>query len=219
MTEAASSITFVDHSSLPKRSHLHASVGWPASYVQVKVVTDREGGEQGRGNWVGEIWTRGRHLMTRYLAKGSGFERGGWFRTGDLGYIDKSTGALFVVGRRKDMIKTGGENVFAREVEELLLGCDGVQEAAVVGLPHTVLGEAVAAAVVLTRDRQDQFKRTILLDQLRRVCKENLSGFKRPKWIWEEQELPRNAMGKIVKGKLKEVLARRLARADRMARL
>ena len=99
---------------------------------------------------VGEIAHRSPHLMLGYLddpAKTAEAFRGGWFHSGDLGYYDEH-GLLHVVDRKKDMIKTGGENVASREVEEVLYRHDGVQEVAVFGVPHPVWVEAVVAAVV-----------------------------------------------------------------------
>lgn len=203
MTETATSISYVDHSLLGEHDRLHESVGWPPAHVELRVDFGC-GGRLGGDTKVGEILTRGKHMMEGYIGAERGIDQSGWFRTGDLGYVDERSGALFLVGRGKDMIKTGGENVFAGEVEELLLTCEGVKDAAVVGVPHRVLGEAVAAAVVL------QNKAPALLEAVERVCWERLSAFKRPKWILVEGELPRNGSGKIVKGVVRERVIQRI---------
>lgn len=208
MTEAASSLTFLHHDNLPPDSPLHASAGWPPDHVDIRIdtsVLSSEDNEQG----VGEILTRGPHVMGGYGARGKGLHRG-WLRTGDLGFRDQANGALFLKGRRKDMIKSGGENVFAGEVEEVLLGAQDVEEAAVVGISHRVLGEAVAAVVILvtslTRSETD------ILDDLMRTCQEYLSPFKWPKWIVRGQALPRTTTGKVQKAVVRQILERQLLR-------
>ena len=103
--------------------------------------------------------------------------RGGWFHSGDLGYYDEF-GLLHVVDRKKDMIKTGGENVASREVEEVLYRHPGVQEVAVFGVPHPVWVEAVVAAVV-TRNGG-----TVDEDELIAHCRAHLAGYKTPKQVF-----------------------------------
>lgn len=205
MTETATSITFVDHSALSEDDRLHDSVGWPPAHVEILIDCGSGEGEAcASGRKVGEILTRGKHVMEGYVVGHEGIGKEGWFRTGDLGYVDEKSGALFLVGRSKDMIKTGGENVFAGEIEELLLTCEGVRDAAVVGVPHRVLGEAVAAAVVLENGNGGCGEESMVLKGVERVCWERLSGFKRPRWILVEGELPRNSSGKVVKTMVKE---------------
>lgn len=214
MTETATSITFVDHSVLSEDDPLHDSMGWPPAHVEISI--DQEGVEwrgYSGGRKIGEILTRGEHVMEGYVVGHEGIENGRWFRTGDLGHVDERSGALFLVGRRKDMIKTGGENVFAGEVEELLLTCEGVRDAAVVGVPHRVLGEAVAAAVVLEKESRKVGQigeESVVLKGVERVCWERLSGFKRPRWILVQEELPRNGSGKIVKPVVRERVVRQI---------
>lgn len=213
MTETASSVTFLVHDDLPEQSPLHCSAGWPPEHVQVRIDPTAEGAElntgEGNNRVVGEVLTRGPHVMEGYYG-GEHVEiiEHGWFRTGDLGYVDNNSGALFLVGRRKDMIKSGGENVFAGEVEEALVSCTDVREAAVVGIPHRVLGEAVAAAVVMAAGvRRPEWE---ILKQLRDACRDCLSPFKRPKWIVKQNCLPRNATGKVLKDKVREQLQRQI---------
>lgn len=147
------------------------------------------------GSPVGEVCTKGPHLMEGYVG-GGGVDPDGWFRTGDFGYVDVDSGALFLVGRRKDMIKSAGENVFAPEVEQMLLLCHAVREVAVVGVPHRTLGEAVAAAVVVWGSGENSFQKVV--EEMRKLCM-GLATFKRPKWFVQQRQLPRTSSGKVRK--------------------
>jgi fatty-acyl-CoA synthase len=148
---------------------------------------------------VGEIAHRSPHLMLGYLddpVRTAEAFRGGWFHSGDLGYYDEF-GLLHVVDRKKDMIKTGGENVASREVEEVLYRHSGVQEVAVFGIPHSVWVEAVVAAVVI-RDG------VILAEEdLIAHCRAHLAGFKTPKRVFFVDALPKNPSGKLLKRELR----------------
>jgi fatty-acyl-CoA synthase len=149
---------------------------------------------------VGEIAHRSPHLMLGYLddpAKTAEAFAGGWFHSGDLGCYDEH-GLLHVVDRKKDMIKTGGENVASREVEEVLYRHAGVQEVAVFGLAHPVWVEAVVAAVV-PRDGVRLIEADILAH-----CREHLAGFKTPKHVFFVDALPKNPSGKLLKRTLRE---------------
>jgi acyl-CoA synthetase (AMP-forming)/AMP-acid ligase II len=109
-------------------------------------------------------------------------------------------GYLYIVGRKKDVIIRGGNNVHAVDIEAVLLDHPGVIEAGVVGIPHEVLGEDVAAVVVRAGGS------TVTADELRAHCAERLADYKVPRRIEFSDELPRNATGKILKEKLKETL-------------
>lgn len=122
---------------------------------------------------------------------------GGWLHTGDIVKQDQD-GFLYFVDRRKEMIKTGGENVFAKEVEDVLLTHPKIQEAAVFGLPDETWGEKIHAAVVLKPGQLAE------VDELLAFAKENLPGFKRPKVVFFLPALPRNPSGKVLKYKLKD---------------
>lgn len=138
--------------------------------------------------------------MLGYLdddAKTADSFRGGWFHSGDLGYYDRH-GLLYVVDRKKDMIKTGGENVASREVEEVIYRHAGVEEVAVFGLPHPVWVEAVVAAVVPRNGTH------ITEDQLMTHCRTHLAGFKIPKQVFFVDALPKNPSGKLLKRVLRE---------------
>ena len=151
---------------------------------------------------VGEIEVRGPHVFKGYWNRPDAteevFDRNGWFRTGDLGSASDD-GYYTISGRAKELIISGGYNVYPREIEELLEGHSGVSEAAVVGLPDEEYGERVVAAVV--REGQD------LTDaELINLCRQDLAGYKRPREIMFVEELPRNALGKVQKHLVRDQL-------------
>jgi fatty-acyl-CoA synthase len=152
---------------------------------------------------VGEIVHRSGQVMTGYLndpEKSAEAFAGSWFHSGDLGRFDED-GYLYVVDRKKDMIKTGGENVASREVEEVLYQHPEITEAGVIGLPDPKWIELVAAVVVLKKGSGASEKDII------EYCKNNLAGFKCPKKIILTDKLPKNPSGKILKRELKEMFA------------
>jgi fatty-acyl-CoA synthase len=123
--------------------------------------------------------------------------RGGWFHSGDLGVMD-TEGFLWVLDRKKDMIKSGGENVASREVEEALFGHPDVAEVAVFGIPHPHWIEAVAAAVV-PKDGA-----VISAESIVEFGRGALSGFKAPKFVVLVSDLPKNPSGKVLKRELRQ---------------
>ncbi|MFD4250043.1 acyl-CoA synthetase [Amycolatopsis thermoflava] len=174
------------------------SAGRAALNVETRIVDDHDrplpAGE------IGEIVHRSPHATVGYLGapdKTAEAFRGGWFHSGDLGYVDDE-GYLWVVDRKKDMIKTGGENVATREVEEALYTVDGVAEAAVVGVPHPRWIEAVAA-IVVPRDGAVLSEQDVIAG-----CRRVLAGFKVPKYVVFIDTLPKNPSGKILKRALRE---------------
>jgi acyl-CoA synthetase (AMP-forming)/AMP-acid ligase II len=152
---------------------------------------------------VGEILIRGPMVMEGYWrqpeASAAAME-GGWLRTGDAGRMD-ADGFLFIVDRLKDMIITGGENVYCAEVEAALRSHAGVANAAVIGVPDAQWGEAVHAIVVL---RDYMSAHAALADELRAWCRERLAGYKCPRAITFAPELPMSAAGKILKNVLRD---------------
>ena len=121
----------------------------------------------------------------------------GWLRTGDLGHLDED-GFLFITDRAKDMIIRGGENVYCVEVEQALFEHPDVVDAAVVGVPHKVLGEEVKAVVQLKPDS------TASVEDLRTYCSERLANFKVPEYVeMRDESLPRNPAGKVLKNLLR----------------
>ena len=148
----------------------------------------------------GEICGRGPHAMTMYFKEPEKTEeamKGGWFHSGDLGVLDDDH-YITVVDRKKDMIKTGGENVASREVEEAVYLHPGVEEVAVVGISHPKWVEAVAAVIKL------KVGATVTEEEMMAHCKANLSSFKTPKKIIFVDELPKTPTGKILKRDMRE---------------
>jgi acyl-CoA synthetase (AMP-forming)/AMP-acid ligase II len=159
-------------------------------------VVDEAGNEVPVGE-VGEIVLSGPTLMRGYRNDPEATAqtlRGGRLHTGDMGRVDDD-GYLFFVDRKKDMVIRGGYNVGTVEVENALLACPGVAEAAVIGVPHEILGEDLRAYVVLDRGS---------VDDVRRRLAAVLADYKTPRDIRVVPELPRNAMGKVSKAELRE---------------
>ena len=140
---------------------------------------------------------RGPNVFSRYWRSSNpATDAHGWFETGDLGSLDES-GRLSLHGRSGDLIISGGENIYPKEVELALDEIAGVHESAVIGLPHPDLGEAVTAVVVVDEAR-------FSLDDARAELAKKLSRFKHPKQILFAASLPRNAMGKVQKNTLRQ---------------
>ncbi|HZU80485.1 MAG TPA: AMP-binding protein [Acidimicrobiales bacterium] len=197
MTEAGAA-----YCAMPKGESLKriGSVGQPMPPLEVRFV-DEEGEDVGPGE-VGEVLLRMPGREREYYRNPEATAatwQGGWLHTGDLGRLD-GDGYLYIVGRKKDIIIRGGNNVHAVDVESVLLDHPDVVEAAVVGVPHTVLGEDVAAVVVLSPDA----KATV--DDIREHCAGRLADYKVPRRIEVTDELPRNATGKVLKPRLREQL-------------
>ena len=193
MTESASMVTY-NHF----HHHVIGSVGTPAGTTEVRIM-DLEGHEKGIGE-EGEICILGRNIMKGYLNQPEETKaafRGEWLRSGDLGYLDDN-GYLFIVDRLKDMIITGGENVYPREIEELLHTRSEVAECAVIGLPDKEWGERVTALMTLKPGM------TLDTSELRDYLRKRLAPFKVPKEYQVVGELPKSAAGKILKRELKK---------------
>lgn len=165
-------------------------------------IEDTDGSEIATADVAGEICGRGPHVMTMYFKEPDKTEdamRGGWFHSGDLGVLDEDR-YITVVDRKKDMIKTGGENVASREVEEAVYLHPAVEEVAVVGLQHPHWVEAVTAVVKLKTGS------TTTETEIMEHCKKNLSSFKIPKKIVFVEALPKTPTGKILKRQMRESL-------------
>ncbi len=179
-----------------------ATVGRPMPGVEVRVL-DPEGNDVAVGT-PGEITLRTAGLMERYLDNPEATERviddERWFRTGDVGTLDDE-GFLSVVDRTNDMVVRGGFNVYPAEVESAVLRHDGVAEVAVTGRPHPVLGEDLVAWVVV-RDGAE-----VTAEQLRATCAAQVADYKCPRDFRFVDELPRNAMGKLLRRELRARLA------------
>ena len=149
---------------------------------------------------VGELVVQGDQVLTGYWRRPEANEEafaGGWFHSGDLAKWD-AAGNLYIVDRKKDMIITGGENVYSREVEEVLYTHGAVAEAAVIGLPDPMWGEKIVA-VIQTRPGM-----VVEPEELIELCRSQLASFKKPKHVVFVDELPRNAAGKILKRELRD---------------
>jgi long-chain acyl-CoA synthetase len=194
LTESATAVTYNHY-----YRHIVGSVGDTVAGVEVQI-RDAQGNRLEQGG-EGEICVRGPNIMTGYLDNveetKKAFWAGNWFRTGDIGIFDDD-GYLFIVDRLKDMIITGGENVYPREVEEVIYTMPEVQECAVIGLPDEEWGERVTACVV---PRPGQ---SVIPENLSVFLKARLSGFKVPKEYRIVEELPKSAAGKIPKRELRE---------------
>jgi long-chain acyl-CoA synthetase len=179
------------------------SVGLPVPVCEVKVV-DEKGREVPTGE-VGELWIKGPNVVKGYWNKPDATAQTfseGWLHSGDLGRVDDE-GFVYVVDRTKDMLIRGGENIYCVEVESVLYDHPEVMDAAVVGIPHRVLGEEVGAVVQLTPGS------TATPEVLRDHVAGRLAAFKVPVRIEIRSDpLPRNPNGKILKSELKEALVR-----------
>src|SRR5271165_645403 len=173
------------------------SCGRAVLNVETRVVDDRM--RDVAPGEVGEIVHRSPHLMLGYFHDDertkAAFE-GGWFHSGDLATVD-ADGYIYVVDRKKDMIKTGGENVASREVEEMIYKLPQVSEVAVVGVPHPRWVEAVVAVIVVKSGQ------SLSKDAVHAHCAEHLAHFKVPKDIVFAEALPKNPSGKLLKRELR----------------
>ncbi|MGV0837983.1 long-chain-fatty-acid--CoA ligase [Mycolicibacterium thermoresistibile] len=206
MTEASPIVSFLDYedhrravlSGDPEATRRLGSVGRPIVGVQVRIQAE-DGSARGPGE-IGEIVVRGSNIMAGYLNRPEETAEvlvDGWYHTGDAGYLD-AAGYLYVVDRLKDMIITGGENVYSTEVENALYRHTDVLEAAVFGVPDDRWGEVVHAAVVL------RAAATISPEALREHTRGLLAGYKAPRVIHIVDVLPKSGAGKILKRNLRE---------------
>jgi long-chain acyl-CoA synthetase len=204
MTESAQLVTI-----LPKEDHRHPegskesgrlkSCGQPIVNTEVQVVDEND--QPKPTGEVGEVCFRGPNVMQGYLNMPEATEealKGGWMHSGDVGYMDDD-GYLYLVDRAKDMIISGGENIYSTEVETAIYSHPAVLEAAVIGIPHKEWGEAVHA-VVVQKPGED-----VTVDELIEHCKTQIAGFKTPKSItFESEALPKSGAGKILKRDLRK---------------
>ncbi len=178
------------------------TVGLPLAGIDVRI-SDPESGKELAAGEVGMIEVRGPNVFKGYWRMpektASEFRSDGFFITGDLGRIDDK-GYVSIVGRGKDLIITGGFNVYPKEVESEIDSIDGVVEFAVIGLPHPDFGEGVTAVVVRSKD--DVLERNII-----KMLASRLAKFKLPKQVIFVDDLPRNAMGKVQKNILRQTYA------------
>jgi acyl-CoA synthetase (AMP-forming)/AMP-acid ligase II len=175
-----------------------ASCGKPCIGVHVRIVD--ENNNDVKPHTVGEVILQSKMVMVQYWHKPDETRDvmvGGWLHTGDMGYYDKK-GYIYLVDRKKDMIVTGGENVYPREVEEVLYRHPAVAEAAVIGVPDDLWIERVHAVVVLKGGSR------VTGDEIMEFCKHNLARYKAPKSVEFVESLPKNPQGKILKRQIRE---------------
>jgi long-chain acyl-CoA synthetase len=203
LTEASPLLTVLDHTDHvvtdKKDEERLASCGKPVPGVDVRVV--KEDGSDSKPGEVGEIIARGPNIMLGYWKRPEDTEdvlRDGWLYTGDLATVDDE-GYIYLVDRKKDMIVTGGENVYSTEVEAVLYAHPAVKEAAVIPIPDPDWGEAVHACVTVRDGRQ------VTAEELGEFCRERLANYKVPRSIeFIDGELPKGGTGKILKKQLRE---------------
>ncbi len=162
-------------------------------------IVGEDGSSVANGEY-GEIIIHGPNVMPGYLdneAATADSIRDGWLYTGDIGYVDDD-GYFFIVDRTKDMIIRGGENIYPREIEEVIYQHEGVQEVAVIGLPHEIRGEEVLAVVAPV----DGYE--LDTEQLAAFVAQRLAKYKLPAKIELRDELPKTPTGKISKGPLRD---------------
>ena len=188
-----------DHDPGGPREHLLRSAGRPYPWVELRIVDPGSGGRLGPDE-VGEVWLRAPNVTPGYFNRpaetAAALTPAGWLRTGDGGYVDDE-GYLFLTDRVKDMIVSGGENVYPVEVEEALAQHADVADVAVIGVPHERWGEAVKALVVPRAGRRPT------PEELIAFARERLAGYKLPRSVEFVDELPRTPSGKVLKRELR----------------
>lgn len=182
----------------PKQQERLKSAGRESATYEVKVVNEN-GNEVPRGQ-IGEVWVKGPAVIKgfwRNPEETASTIVGGWFKTGDLGKMDEDR-YLYIVDRKKDMIISGGENIYAKEIDDVLHSHPAVLEAAAIGVPDKNWGEAVKAVIVLKPGMNPTE------DEIIQFCKDRLASYKKPKSVEFVNELPKTASGKILKRDLRE---------------
>ena len=172
------------------------SIGMPLKGQEMRIVDDKD--QETAHGAVGEIVVRGENVMKGYYRNPAATAetlKNGWLHTGDLGYQDPD-GYFFISGRKKEMIIRGGENIYPKEIEEVLYKHPGVMDAAVVGLPDKVWGEEVGAFIV------PKAGSTMTEPEMIKYCKERIAKYKCPRRVFFWEALPKTATGKIQKRKI-----------------
>jgi acyl-CoA synthetase (AMP-forming)/AMP-acid ligase II len=206
LTETTGAITSLmpeDHDPDGPRAALLRSAGRPFDHVELRIV-DTDSGQDLPPGEVGELWTRSDQNMLGYWNKADETAKiltdDGWFHTGDAGWIDDE-GYLFLHDRIKDMIVSGGENIYPAEVENALLAHPAVVDAAVIGVPDDRWGETVKAIVVTSPDQAAD--REELAADIMAATRDRIAHYKCPTSIDFIEQLPRNPSGKVLKRELR----------------
>ena len=208
LTETAPDLTIFDADEFRaaiesgERDGIVTSVGKPNVLIDLRVVGDDD--KDVAPGEVGELWARGPNIMKGYLnlpEETSAAISDGWLHTGDMARIDEK-GYVYLLDRLKDLVITGGENVYSSEVEAALHRHPSVSEAAVIGLPDDKLGEALFAVIVLRPDAEAPAK--ITDEDLITHCRDLIGGYKIPRQYAFTDALPKSALGKVLKTDLRE---------------
>ena len=194
---AVTALSDADHRD-SARPQLRLSAGKAVLGTEIRIV-DPETGERAAHRRAGEIWVRSNQNMSGYLnrpdATADTITADEWVRTGDVGRLD-ADGYVYIEDRLKDMIITGGENVYGPEVESVLIEHPAIADAAVIGVPDDFWGESVKAIVVAATEVDP--------GDIIEFCRRHLAGYKCPRTVDFVPSLPRNASGKILKTSLRE---------------
>ena len=189
-TEASPNITILKAMDSFRKQ---ACVGLPVPFSDVRIVDDRDQ-DVPRGE-VGELICQGPNIMKGYYKDPRATRealKGGWLHTGDMAKMDEE-GFVYIVDRKKDLIISGGENIYPREIEEVLFRHPKIKDAAVIGVPDPVWGEAVRAFIVLREGE------TLGEEEVVEFCKRHLASYKKPKSVRWVESIPRNPSGKVLK--------------------
>jgi long-chain acyl-CoA synthetase len=196
LAPVATTLSMEDHRAGGERLK---SAGRPTPVSDIRILDDQ--GEDCAPGLSGEIAVRGPHTMLGYWNKPEETAkalRDGWVFTGDAGRFDEH-GYLYIVDRVKDMVVTGGENVFTTEVENAVISHEAVLDVAVIGIPHEEWGEAVHAIVILHPGK------SVTEDELIAHCREQIAGYKLPKSVsFRDEPLPLSGAGKVLKTELRK---------------
>ncbi len=194
-TEATPSIAILKaKDSLSKRE----CVGQAVAFLEVRIVDDQD--RDVKTGEVGEVICRGPNVMKGYYKDEEATRealRGGWLHTGDLARMDEE-GFIYIVDRKKDMIVSGGENIYPREIEEILYSHPKIEDAAIFGVPDPLWGESVRAVIVLKKGE------AMTAEEVIEYCKNHLASYKKPRSVEFVESLPRNPSGKVLKTILRE---------------
>src|SRR5262249_30690070 len=203
LTETTGAITELgpeDHDPEGPRAYLLRSAGKPYPWVDMRIVDPESGQDRGAGE-VGELWTRSVQNMLGYWNKpddtARAFTADGWFKTGDAGYMD-ADGYVFLTDRVKDMIVSGGENIYPAEVENALSGHPAVADVAGIGVPPHP-GGGTGKAVVVGR-----YGAEVAAEELIEYARQRLARYKCPTSVDFTEALPRNPSGKLLKRQIRE---------------
>jgi long-chain acyl-CoA synthetase len=201
LTETTGGVTLLspeDHDPGGPRAGLLRSCGKAVPNHEVRIV-DRDTNQDVADGEVGEIWMRGPQIMRGYWqnddATRDSITDDGWFKSGDAGYM--IDGYVYIHDRVKDMIISGGENIYPAEIENVLMKHEGVKDAAVIGIPDDRWGETVKAIVI--RSGED-----VTEEDLFSFCRQNMAAYKCPTSFDWTEEIPRNPSGKILKTELRK---------------